>query len=333
MSKKNKHPRNDEIINYLLRPAKNIERKMLCEVLSRLSVLSNMKEYQYVGFGSTYFADFTLFHKILGLHKLISIEGDEDMESRIRFNQPYFCVDIKPGWSTEKLPEIDWENNKSILWLDYTESLKGYMFNDMATFFNRASSGSIYIISVNVEIKDELEEKTTNKKILRKLEQDDEVRKKISNSLLNKDLKKDDYYKIIRGVINNEIAEIIEKRNQIENEEFKYDQILNILYKDGQAMLTIGGIFYSKKEEQKIKQMALNNLDFVKQGSDYFEINVPHLTNREIYALNKYLPDYLTKSEAKQKALSELSGVISNDAIEKYVKIYRYFPIFTEANF
>ena len=62
-------PRNDEIMNYLFRPAKNIERKMLCEALSRLSIISDVKHYQYVGFSSVYFADFSLFHKQLGIQK------------------------------------------------------------------------------------------------------------------------------------------------------------------------------------------------------------------------------------------------------------------------
>ena len=95
--KKALQPRNDELMNYLFRPAKNIERKMLCEALSRLSVISDVKHYQYVGFGSVYFADFSLFHKQLGIQKLISIECDEDMETRVRFNQPYSCIDDKVG--------------------------------------------------------------------------------------------------------------------------------------------------------------------------------------------------------------------------------------------
>jgi hypothetical protein len=91
--------RNDEMMNYLFRPAKNIERKMLCEALSRLSVIADVKHYQYVGFGSVYFADFTLFHKQLGIQKLISIESEEEMETRVRFNQPYSCIEVMVGFS------------------------------------------------------------------------------------------------------------------------------------------------------------------------------------------------------------------------------------------
>lgn len=331
--KNNNQPRNDELINYLLRSAKNVERKMLCEVLSRLSVFEDVKEYQYVGFGSIYFADFTLFHKVLGIYKLISIEGDESMEIRVRFNQPYSCVEILPGWSIDMLPGVDLEKHKSILWLDYTESLKGYMFKDMATFFNRAPSGSVFLISVNVDLKDEVDVKTTTEKITKKLNSDADVRKKIKRSSIKGEMKKEDYYSIVRGVIDQEIEDIITERNKTEVEEiFNYNQIFNFLYKDGQAMLTVGGILFSEKDREKLQKMNLNNFDFFMSGEKCFEIKVPHLTNREIYALDKHLPSFNSDEKAKKMALEELKGVISDDAIHRYAEIYRYYPSYTEAN-
>ena len=51
---------NFEIINYELRAAKSVERKMLCEAFSRLSLLESIKNYGYIGFGSAYFTDFSL---------------------------------------------------------------------------------------------------------------------------------------------------------------------------------------------------------------------------------------------------------------------------------
>ncbi len=61
-------------INYRVRPAKSIQRKMLCDALLRLSFFEPVENYRYVGFGSTTFTDFILFHKILGIKDMISIE-------------------------------------------------------------------------------------------------------------------------------------------------------------------------------------------------------------------------------------------------------------------
>jgi len=326
--------RNDEMLNYLFRPAKNIERKMLCEALNRLSVISDVKDYQYVGFGSVYFADFTLFHKQLGIQKLISIEGEEEMVTRVKFNRPYSCIDVMSGSSNDMLPEVDWSKNKSILWLDYTETLKGYMFKDMATFFQRALSGSVFIISINVDLKEnDGSNKTTKDKVHIKLHNDVDVRKKILSSVFKEDLTKNDYYTIVRGVIDVEIKEIITERNKlVAKEKFSYEQIFNILYQDGQAMLTVGGILFSDKDKEKVEQMNFKNLDFIMTGDKRLEIRVPNLTNREIHALDKHLPDFNINAEAKEKALKELKGVVSDEAINKYAKIYRYYPNYTESN-
>ena len=40
------------LVDYSLRPAKFAERKMLCELFSRLPPFSPMQQYRYVGLGS-----------------------------------------------------------------------------------------------------------------------------------------------------------------------------------------------------------------------------------------------------------------------------------------
>ena len=49
-----------EKFNYALRPAKNMQRKMLCEALARLSRIAGLVSYRYIGFGAIGFHDFCL---------------------------------------------------------------------------------------------------------------------------------------------------------------------------------------------------------------------------------------------------------------------------------
>ena len=107
-----------ERIDYNLRPAKSIERKMLCEAFRRLLSFSDLTEYRYVGFGSTFFSDFSLIHKSLGLTDLISIEKEEKDKRRFRFNRPYKCIKLCFGNANDVLPNLSWAK-KIILWLDY----------------------------------------------------------------------------------------------------------------------------------------------------------------------------------------------------------------------
>src|SRR5688572_20955159 len=93
-----------ERINYGLRPAKSIERKMLCEAFRRLSEFGSVESYVYIGFGSTYFSDFNLFHKQLGIRNMISLEKDKNNKARFEFNRPFKCITIEYGHSNEILP-------------------------------------------------------------------------------------------------------------------------------------------------------------------------------------------------------------------------------------
>ena len=71
-----------EEINYAIRPAKCIERKMLCEAFRKLSVFGDVKNYRYIGFGSPFFNDFYLFHKNLSINNMICIEKHEEDKER-----------------------------------------------------------------------------------------------------------------------------------------------------------------------------------------------------------------------------------------------------------
>ena len=134
--------------NYELRTAKAIERKMIIEVFKQLSRFLKLEDYRYVGFGSIFFKDFKLFHKGLGITDMISIERDIDHFKRFEFNRPYNCIELKMGDSGEVLLELNWDK-KNIIWLDYDDALKPYMFEDIATVFTRMNSGSIFFMTCN----------------------------------------------------------------------------------------------------------------------------------------------------------------------------------------
>src|SRR5947208_3271845 len=88
-------------INYALRPAKSIERKMLTEAFGCLASFGRVSAYRYVGFGSPFFSDFILFHRTLGINNMISIEQDVDHRERFAFNRPFSCIQLEYGSSNE----------------------------------------------------------------------------------------------------------------------------------------------------------------------------------------------------------------------------------------
>ena len=144
-------------INYSLRPAKAIERKMLCEAFQRLYPFAKIETYRYVGFGSIYFSDFYLFHNALGMGDMVSIEKDAHAQECFEFNKPYNCVRLDFRLASEVLPELDWQA-KTIIWLDYDGKLNEMVLSDVTSVCARASSGTMLLVSVNAQADGEPDE-------------------------------------------------------------------------------------------------------------------------------------------------------------------------------
>ena len=320
---------NFESINYSIRPGKSVERKMLAELFGRVSILDNIMNYRYIGFGSAYFTDFKLFHKDVGIRKMLSIEKEKDYAKRVNFNKPYSCIEMKYGASEEVLPNLPWKKwkEKSIIWLDYTQKLHEYMLSDLMTLVSEVKAGSIILISVNVaQDKDSREKRDPKTKVWRY----NLLKKRIGEGNIPQEAKNlsfstSDNKKLIRQIIDTKIKHALRIRNGVlqDDDKLLYSQLINIHYNDGASMLTVGGIIFDKKQNSKVEQMNFKNLNFICKDAQCFEIAVPKLTYKEIHALDKCLPN--SKSKAKRLPLSI-------EDIENYSKIYRYFPTFTESN-
>ena len=314
-----------EKINYSLRPAKAVERKMLCECFRRLSPFGRVDTYRYVGFGSTYFSDFSLIHRSLGIRDLVSIEREMDWIDRFEFNRPYGCIDVKFGESTELLPELDW-TPRTILWLDYDGKLTADGLADVATFCRSCSPGSVLVVSVNVhpDAVPQGDDRT---------ESDEEYRMRLLKERLGqhklpadtdpKRLAGWDVGRLSRRVIEQEVQVTLLDRNgaRAENTELRYRQLFNFHYRDGARMMTTGGVVYEVGQESIVNSCGFEQLDFVRGKEEPCEILVPSLTFREMRDIDAHLP----------ATADDVTTPVGRDDLEAYQAIYRYFPTFVEA--
>jgi len=314
-------------INYNLRPAKSVERKMLCEALRRLIFFSDLTKYKYVGFGSTFFTDFLLIHKSLGINDLTSIEKEEEDKDRFEFNRPYDKINLEIGDANSILPGIGW-NKKIILWLDYDEKLKKNMLTDIGTFISRALAGSIILVTINVG-PDQLPDKNNKKERYEQLV--DRVGKaKIPIEISKHDLDKQNHPKVCHAIANNEIEQILSIRNQGLKSKLIYNQLFNFSYEDSTPMLSFGGILYAESDAENLKKCNFDDLDFTKcEKSKYdpFKIIVPNLTFKEMHSIDKFMPSE-NISEIRNKGKLKF---LDKEEIKNYGSIYRYVPNFVEA--
>jgi hypothetical protein len=308
-------------INYALRPAKNIERKMICEVIRRFSEFKLLEEYRYIGFGSYYFADFSLFHKNLNISLMHSIEQDGKNRDRFETNQPFKCIKIHFGASNHILPNIGWAE-ESIIWLDYDGDLDKSVLEDIQTVCTHAKVGSVLIITVNAEA-GEVPDKNSSR--LQKLK-DRIGEAKVPSRIREKDLSQWGTAKVLRDIIHNEIQEILVDRNggiYNDSEKMLYRQLFNFNYSDNAKMLTVGGAIYQRNQQTQIDKCAFERIPFVKSDDKPYSIEIPCLTYRELRTLDKLLP-------ADPNCVPSLKGVPEKD-IKIYSEVYRYFPNFAEA--
>ena len=311
-----------ERIHYGLRPAKNVQRKMLVETIRRLSEFGVVDSYRYIGFGSTYFSDFILFHKLLGIRNMISIERDISNKPRFEFNRPYNCIRMLFGESNEVLPTLAW-NVKTILWLDYDGSLESSVLTDVKYFCASAVPGSVIIVTVNAEPRELDEGKPRLEELQKSLGKD-----RIPPDVKEEDLSDWGTAAVFRRILASEILETLSERNGglTEENKIEYQQLFYFCYRDGDRMLTTGGVVYEKGQGPIIARCGFDRLSFLRFSQNAKSkpcvLEVPKLTYKEIRHLDRQLPRLKGKKLTARR--------VPSADIKKYENIYRYFPTFAE---
>lgn len=312
-------------INYDLRPAKYVERRMFINSLKGILYRNDLKSYQYVGMGSSFFTDFKLIHKELNIDSLHSIEST-DFE-RVKFNTPYECIKLYEGTSTDKLTDIDWES-KSIVWLDYDDVFKYSMLTDIDIVFRRLKAGSIYFFSCNKQLKEYLTE-VENEKTYTLEKFFNEFNEYANPSTSVSDLLGEKDFITIKKMIELKIKESLDTINLEleESEKLAYYPLYFFLYQDGARMISIGGFIEKISEGFKKEKYNLDAFDFIVQDDTPYKIDIPILTPKEINKLNEKIPglvnDILTDENLK---------FLKPDVIKQYQKFYKYLPHFVDVN-
>jgi len=328
-------------IDYSLRPAKSIERKMLAEAFRRLTFFDHVSNYRYIGFGSTYFTDFILFHKTLGIRDMVSIEERVKDKPRFEFNRPFNCIRMEYENSNTVLPREDWDK-EVIIWLDYDKGLNIQKLQDIACVCTKAVSGSVLIVTVNARPVDvlrnrdlETEEEMQQFRLKKFTENVGESR---ASDFSSTDLEGWNLAKTYRKVILNEVDQTLADRNGLlsDKKKMRSKPLFNFHYSDGQKMLTVGVLLYAEEDVEKVKRCDFEDpgLDFIRTGSEAYQIQVPRLTHRERRYLDKKLPliagEEVEEGESATDVEEDVDIGIPSEDVERYIRLYRYFPNFAE---
>ena len=313
-------PDTDMKINYYLRQQKSIERRMFCHLFSSLNRIFDLHQYQYIGMGAKYFADFLLFHREFGFQKMISIEADKDNKDKYEFNKPLHCIEMEYGFSSEVLPKLDWTKTiRSIVWLDYDSSLAKFMLEDIETIVSKIPSGSMFFVSFNSEWP------TPRDSSKRFIVREQFLKEKLEE-YFPRDLNRRDYADKNKHLtqcksINNTIDNAVSLRSGM-----SYIQLIDFVYKDGCEMTTIGGIILNEDDMRNFNKLDFSHLDFVKKerGTNPFSLIIPPLTYKEAIKIFEYLP-------CDDLSVIKIPG-LNEEHINQIAKVYRYYPFYLETS-
>lgn len=292
----------------------------MCEAFARLSAFYPVSQFQYVGYGSTSFADFVLVHRMLGIFRMVSIERQEQAKARFRLNAPFDCIDIKFGESTDVLPDIDLKS-QSIIWLDDDQALTKSVLRDINYVIASMAAPSVFVISVNASPWSELapDPKIASKRLekLKEAVGEGAIPPSTTGISLQGWGTARVYYEIIADAIKSAAAD----RAVVDGTVHK--QLFHFRYQDGAKMLTVGGVLLRAEDAAAFDAAGFEKLFFVRNSAEPFHIKVPVLTFREMRYLDQLLPEGRAR-------LPE--GLFPESDVDEYAVIYRYFPLYAETD-
>jgi hypothetical protein len=318
-------------VDYTLRPAKSVERKMLCEAFRRLSHFAPPATYQYIGFPSPFYSDFLLFHRALGFRRMIAIESEVRDKVRFRFNRPFRSIRCIFETSTEALPKLRW-SRPSVVWLDYDTAFYDGVFADIATVCSSARSGTMLAITLDAKLRGDKNDTG------RAVEKFDRLRADFGTRLprdlvLNRKRRPVDAAFVAEGglpriysrIALDAMIETTRQRSAAlpDDRKMRFQQLFDFEYKDSAEMVTVGGLLYEQRDEAKAAACQFENLPFiVHAGRPPHALKVPRLTHREARYLDRQIP-------MKDGASFRRTG-LSAHMVREYERIYRWFPTFAE---
>ncbi|MBI4032577.1 hypothetical protein HY374_02630 [Candidatus Berkelbacteria bacterium] len=307
--------------NYLLRPSKQVERKLLIEALHRLSVGGvRVSEYTYLGFGSIYYADFLLFHKYLYIDKMICVEA-APIPKRMRFNKPFDRIRLRMTRVSDVLPTLK-RRVKYIVWLDYDYGINEEILQDTASCLYLLAPGSILIVTVEAEPRlpeDRDSEELTGEERTERLRSmlQEQVGMFVRGKITRRVLTRNSFPRFLSEVLRAQFSQEMARRGGV-----KFLQLFNFRYADGAQMLTLGGVIADDEVEKQVSDSGVLDLDFVEAGPEPRIISVPPLTLREKHWLDKRL--------GQIRKAGDVSFELEDELLQNFRRYYRHYPTYYE---
>lgn len=292
---------------------------MLLHTFQELRALGyEISKYEYTGLGSIYFVDFALFHRYLGLSKMTSVEGDMDVEKRVKFNCPYKSITVVNDDMSAQISRMS-SAQRHILWLDFDSILTRDLLEITQIAAAQLSSQSILLVTVDVEPPGRPEEGLNRWNPTAWMRHyRDEAEDYFWSGISKKDFARDALPLTNARILKAAILEGLRERGE------SFIDMFSFLYADGHRMLSVGGMIGNDTDRAKLQLLNRHELFFLKDNiaDTPFSIRVPLVTRKERHYLDQNMPC------PKDWVPSDFE--MKEQDIKDYSTIYRYYPAYAE---
>lgn len=334
-----------ERFDYLLRTNKHIERKLVFDVLLAAARRIGMPEHWYLGFGSMWFGDFRLAHRLLGIDKLVSIEFP-DYADRAKFNKPFSNITVEPGDSSsvlQKLGDEAW-SRPLIAWLDYDGYLNNDVVADVNLLLSRCARNSVIGITVN-GARGTYRVRRPNGILARHETAVGVVENFLGAGSINTkyepqqnqagayvDVGEAAFPEFLCDAISTYMThQVLTSARQVDGQQLSYLPLFKLHHRDGADMVTVGGVVTTAADLASWQECLKGQPLLVDAAGDaaYRLLNLIPVTVKEKILLDECLPG--SDDEAQFLAATKAKGLALEDAeVIKYRQFYRHFPVFVE---
>lgn len=288
---------------YAFRPAKRIQRLMLCDALGALRLLRPLEEYQYIGFGHWQFVDFELMRRAVGVRQMFSIERNTNEQARFEENAPFEEIRLlfDTAFACLQSDEIDL-SKPTIAWLDYTARLDSSVLQDLRLLAEKVPVGSVVAATFNCHPDREDQ----------RLEALERAVGEVPGDVREDDLDRDGLPRVQRRILVEQLEGTAQKRG----DNASISQFMFLRYKDRAPMAFWAGLVGDGSEAIATTMDTLGRYEQFRDGDDFLDVSVPQLSTREVIALNKSI------SEGNPPSLRG----VPEDQCEAYGRLHRWYP-------
>jgi hypothetical protein len=278
-----------------------------------------LSTYQYIGFGGFKFYDFEMLFRHVGIRDMISVEQDNALISRCKFNKPFNFITIVESSLATFLATATFRK-PVVAWLDYDWGLSAEVVADVLTLGGKVPVGSFVFVTIRADLPAGLARLKPDQRVA-------DLREELQDLALirdNSDVENANFPRYAERVLSAVVTAALSKRS-----DGKFLLLFRTLYSDTAQMLTVGACLCPTDLAKQIARQMRTNFPFlVHTSAGPYRIPSFNLTMRE-----RHLLDRISTSKRHQKRAREsLRDIgIRLSTIDDYKRIVRFVPKYFES--